>query len=797
MAYWYNLSFLCVVVSLVLGGFHHSAAGSGNTQNQIRDSDGEDIYIVHVRPFPAAAANGRRFTTLYHYHQSFVSDLVSSTAAAGAESPPSPVILHSYRHVISGFAAKLTPEMVSEMSRKEGFVSAKPQKVYHLHTTHSPEFLGLLRQDGGGLWEKFGNYGKGVIIGVLDTGITPAHPSFSDEGMPSLPPKWKGKCEFNGTAAAVCNKKLIGGRNYVVNGSSVDEEGHGTHTASTAAGNFVKDASLLGNAKGTASGMAPQAHVAMYKVCGSIGCLSSAILAGIDDAIEDGVDVLSISLGGFGDLPFFEDVIAVAGFAATTKGIFVSCSAGNDGPTPQTVSNVAPWLLTVGASTIDRRIKAALVLGSKVELEGESAAQMGSALPAMPSLPLVYPGGASSSKTNATAAAFCASLNGTDVRGKVVLCDRGGDIGRVDKGKIVKAAGGVAMVLVNDKPNAYSLLADAHVLPATHLSYNDGLKVKAYINSTSSPTATIAFKGTIIGEKDAPAVASFSSRGPNIASPGILKPDIIGPGVNVLAAWPDSVIDENKIRVTNESSKTPKFNMISGTSMSCPHLSGIAALLKSAHPTWSPAAIKSAIMTTAYHDNLNGSMIADETLSPADFFAIGAGHVNPGRAIDPGLVYDLQPNDYIPYLCGLNYTDDQVHVIVNMNVSCSHFSRIPEAQLNYPSFAIQLGKTKSITYSRTVTNVGEANSEYTAKITAIPGVDVLVKPQTLVFREVNQKLSYNITFSLTSKGFNNEKQVQGAISWISKKNIVRSPIGVSLLGLTSMVNEDVGVLEVE
>ncbi|CAH9117225.1 unnamed protein product [Cuscuta europaea] len=797
MAYWYNLSFLCVVVSLVLGGFHHSAAGSGNAQNQIR-GDGEDIYIVHVRPFPAAAANGRRFSTLYHYHQSFVLDLVSSTAATGAESPPSPVILHSYRHVISGFAAKLTPEMVREMSRKEGFISAKPQKVYHLHTTHSPEFLGLVRQGGGGFWQKLGNYGKGVIIGVIDTGITPAHPSFSDEGMPSPPPNWKGKCELTGTAAAACNKKLIGARNYVVNESSVDENGHGTHTASTAAGSFVKNASLLGNAKGTASGMAPYAHVAMYKVCSRAGCGDHAILAGIDDAVDDGVDVLSISLGSIGpSQPFYDEVIDAAAFAAMRKGIFVSSSAGNSGPGPNTLSNESPWLLTVGASTMDRRIKATLVLGNNVKLDGESAAQFGGVLPTGASLSIVYPGDASSSKTNATAAAFCVSLNGTDVRGKVVVCDRGGGVGRVDKGKIVKAAGGAAMVLVNDKPNAYSLLADAHVLPATELSYNDGLKVKAYINSTSSPTATIAFKGTIIGEKDAPAVASFSSRGPNIASPGILKPDIIGPGVNILAAWPDSVIDENEIRATNGSSKTPKFNMISGTSMSCPHLSGIAALLKSAHPTWSPAAIKSAIMTTAYQDNLNRSMIADETLNPADIFATGAGHVDPGRAINPGLVYDLQPNDYIPYLCGLNYTDNQVQVIVNMNVSCSHFSRIPEAQLNYPSFAIQLGKTKSLTYSRTVTNVGEANSEYTAKITAIRGVDVLVKPQTLVFREVNQKLSYNITFSQTSKGFNNENQVQGAISWISKKNIVRSPIVVSLLGLTSMVNEDVGALEVE
>ncbi|CAH9077532.1 unnamed protein product [Cuscuta epithymum] len=770
------------VVCLVLGGF---CSTGGSVQHQISD-DGVDIYIVHVSPL--TNTNGLElsqdhYAATYHYHQSFVSGLISSATAVGVESSSSPIILHSYRHVISGFAAKLTPEMVSEMSRKEGFISASPQKVYHLQTTHSPDFLGLLRQDVDGFWQKSSGYGKGVIVGLLDTGITPNHPSFSDEGISPPPPKWKGTCDSD--VKASCNNKLIGARSFIDGSSSLDEEGHGTHTSGTVAGNFVKDASVFGNANGTASGMAPLAHVAMYTVCDMFGCVSSAILAGMDAAIEDGVDVLSVSLGG-ASLAFFDDVIAMGTFAAMRKGIFVSCAAGNSGPDQQTLSNEAPWLLTVGASTIDRRIMATLILGNKVELEGESVNQA-EVLPLMPSLPLVYP------KNDET---FCESLDGTDVKGKVVVCERGGGVSRVGKGGVVKAAGGAAMVLVNDKSNGDSILADPHVLPATELSYNDGLKVKAYVNSTSSPTATIAFKGTVIGEKNAPAVASFSSRGPNQASPGILKPDIIGPGVNILAAWPDSV-DNDIIKMTMSNSSPPKFNMISGTSMACPHLSGLAALLKSAHPTWSPAAIKSAIMTTAYQNNLNGDKINDETSSPADFFATGAGHVNPGRANDPGLVYDMQPDDYIPYLCGLNYTDQHVQMIVQQKVNCSNVTSIREAQLNYPSFAIQLGTKTQLTFSRTVTNVGDANSTYVANITTTPGVDVEVTPKSLIFRELNQKLSYNITFARTSnKGFSNgdSETVQGAISWVSSKNIVRSPIVIAPLGLRSIIiDEKVGV----
>ncbi|KAK6263006.1 hypothetical protein QUC31_008822 [Theobroma cacao] len=699
-------------------------------------------YIVHLKK-PEGVFT--QVVDLDGWYQSFLSFTSSSQHRR---------IVYSYRNVITGFAAKLTAEEAEAMKRKEGIISARPEKVYSLHTTHSPNFLGLHQNSG--VWNQ-SNYGKGVIIGLLDTGITPGHPSFSDEGMPPPPAKWKGKCEF----ATGCNNKLIGARNFAedVAGPPTDEEGHGTHTASTAGGNYVKGANVFGNANGTAVGMAPLAHLAMYKVCGE-GCSESAILAAMDAAVEDGVDVLSLSLGG-GSVPFFEDSIAVGAFTAIQKGIFVSCSAGNEGPLYGTLSNEAPWIFTVGASTIDRSIAATAKLGNGLTIDGESLFQPKD----FPStlLPLVYAGA-----NGKASSAFCAprSLRDVDVKGKVVLCERGGDIGRIDKGQEVKDNGGAAMILMNDKLNGFSTIADPHVLPATHVSFLAGLKIQEYINSTSEPTATILFKGTVIGNPSAPEVTSFSSRGPNRQSFGILKPDIIGPGVSILAAWPVSV--ENK---TNTKST---FNMISGTSMSCPHLSGIAALLKSSHPDWSPAAIKSAIMTTATLVNLGGKPIVDQTKAPADIFATGAGHVNPSKANDPGLIYDIQPDDYIAYLCGLNYTDEEVGTIVQRTVECSSESIIAEAELNYPSFSIILPESGSQTYTRTVTNVGPASSSYTYEVVAPTGVDISVQPDHIAFSAVNQKATYSVTFS-------RQKDVslqfsQGLLTWISAQHNVTTPI---------------------
>ncbi|KAK1305545.1 Subtilisin-like protease SDD1 [Acorus calamus] len=683
-----------------------------------------------------------------------------------------PTMVYSYGQVVSGFAARLTANHVSLMSEKIGFIKAYPDRLIPLHTTRTPSFLGL--DIANGIWN-VSNSGKDVIIGVLDTGAIPTHPSFKDDGMDPPPTTWKGTCEY--ASSSSCNNKIIGAKSFVqgsqafkAHGKSagkplapVDDEGHGTHTASTAAGNLVPNVDVLGQAKGDAVGVAPRAYLAIYKVCSREGCAHSDILAGLDAAVADGVHVLSLSLGG-PPRAFYSDPIATGAFAAIQKGIVVSCAGGNNGPNAQTVSNDAPWILTVGASSLDRSIRSTVRLGDGTEIFGETLYQPKDF--AADQLPLVVP--------QSEDGRYClsGSLDNLDVQGKIVLCERGGGSGTIEKGAVANAAGAVGVIIMNDETNAYSTTADPNLIPASLIPYAGGQKVIAYAKSNPKPTAAIAFMGTLIGRSiQSPVIASFSSRGPSVTTPGILKPDIIGPGLNILAAWPFRL-------GVNYTVRGPTFNVISGTSMSTPHLSGVAALIKSAQPDWSPAMIKSAIMTTSDAVNRQGKPIADERLKPANLFATGAGHVNPSKAVDPGLVYDILPEDYIPYLCGLNYTDDDVTVIVHKKISCADYEKIAEGELNYPSFTASLSFSK-VTFNRTVMNVGEGSSTYKVEVDAPVGVSVVVAPQTLSFRTLKEKMSFTVTFSLlksTAEG----SYVEGQLRWVSAKHTVRSPISVYL-----------------
>ncbi|KAJ6791223.1 subtilisin-like protease SBT1.2 [Iris pallida] len=698
----------------------------------------------------------------------------TSSASSSRRLPPSG-LLYSYRSV-SAFAARLTEQELRDVERRPGFVSAYPDRMVPLLTTRTPEFLGLYSDTEQGLW-KDSNYGEGTIVGIMDTGIAAGLPSFQDNGLlPPPPARWKGVCEFN--ASSLCNNKLIGARNFARGLNAMnnhdkitaaappsDTEGHGTHAASTAVGMFVDGASVDGQAGGTAVGIAPRAHLSVYRVCAPRGCATSDIMAGIDAAIGDGVDVISLSLGG-SSRPYYRDGIATSSFAAVASGIFVSCAGGNSGPKASSLSNEAPWMLTVAASTVDRNVRTTVTLGDGQRFDGESLYQPTDFPPTQ--LPLVYPGSTFSS------AAYCSSgsLSRVNVTGKIVLCDTG-NVGRVAKGKAVKNAGGAGMIIANRKVEGYTTLTDPHVLPASVVSYTDGLKIKSYINSTTSDAkASITFKGTVTGSSVlAPVVAYFSSRGPSKADRNILKPDITGPGVNILAAWPFDI-----------GTPAAKFNIISGTSMSTPHLTGVVAVLKAAHPDWSPAAIKSAIMTTASRTTNNGSMIFDQNMNKADFFAIGAGHVDPVAASNPGLVYDLSPADYVPYLCGLNYTDSQVTTIVHKAIKCADYG---PADLNYPSFMVFVSHGSSVTVTRTVTNVGAAGSSYSVRITEPVGVSVTVQPDTLSFSQANEKAQFIVTFTSDRSGSSGSSYSEGHLTWVSADGgdiSVKSPIMVGING---------------
>lgn len=289
-----------------------------------------------------------------------------------------------------------------------------------------------------------------------------------------------------------------------------------------------------------------------------------------------------MSIGGL-SRPFYRDTMAMGTFGAVEKGVFVAMSAGNSGPNVSSVTNEAPWMLTVAASTMDRSIRSTVRLGNGVLLDGESVYQQPH-VPASTFYPLVYAG--ASGKPYAE---FCGngSLDGLDVGGKIVLCEYGSgpgrNISRIRKGAVVRSAGGAGMVLLNTFAQGYTTFADAHVLPASHVGYAAAAAINSYVSSTANPTAQILAWGTILGTSPAPSIAYFSSRGPSLQNPGILKPDITGPSVNVLAAWPFQVGPRTTASPPPPLPGPTTFNVDSGTSMSAPHLSGVAAFIKSRH----------------------------------------------------------------------------------------------------------------------------------------------------------------------------------------------------------------------
>ncbi|GAV62890.1 Peptidase_S8 domain-containing protein/PA domain-containing protein/Inhibitor_I9 domain-containing protein, partial [Cephalotus follicularis] len=707
-------------------------------------------------------------------------------------------ILHTYDTVFHGFSATLSPSKAASLADHPSVLLVLPDRRRHLHTTRSPQFLGLRNQRG--LWSD-SDYGSDVIIGVFDTGIWPERRSFIDKNLGPVPARWKGVCETGVKFTTKnCNRKLIGARFFskgheaaarsagpitgvnetVEFKSPRDADGHGTHTASTAAGRYVFRANMSGYAAGIAKGVAPKARLAVYKVCWkNSGCFDSDILAAFDASVVDGVDVISISIGGGDGIssPYYLDPIAIGSYGAVSRGVFVSSSAGNDGPNVMSVTNISPWLATVGAGTIDRNFPADVVLGNGRRLSGVS---LYSGAPLSGKMfPLVYPG-----KTGVLSSSLCMenSLDANVVRGKIVICDRGSSP-RVAKGLVVKKAGGVGMILANGISNGEGLVGDAHLLPACALGSGEGDAVKAYIASISNPTATIDFRGTVIGVKPAPVVASFSGRGPNGLNPEILKPDFIAPGVNILAAWTDTV---GPTGLDSDGRKT-EFNILSGTSMACPHVSGAAALLKSAHPDWSPAAIRSAMMTTAsLNDNRNQPMMDEATGKPSTPYDFGAGHVNLDLAMDPGLVYDIANSDYTNYLCAIGYGPKVIQVITRSPVSCPVKKPLPE-NLNYPSIAalfssVSKGPTKK-SFIRTVTNVGSVTAVYRPKILAPKEVNVTVKPSKLVFTGTAKKRSFivTVTADVNHLALGDSGAAFGSISWTDGKHLVRSPIVVTQL----------------
>ncbi|KAK7280039.1 hypothetical protein RJT34_25101 [Clitoria ternatea] len=745
----------------------------------------KNTYIIQMDN----SAKPEIFSNHLDWYSSKVKSILSRSVQAEMDTEER--IIYSYQTAFHGVAAMLSQEEVEKLKLQEGVVAIFPDTKYQLHTTRSPTFLGLEpMQSTNNIWsEKLGNHD--VVVGVLDTGVWPESESFNDTGMRPVPSHWKGACETGrGFSKHHCNKKIVGARifyhGYEAATGKIDEkaeyksprdqDGHGTHTAATVAGSPVHGANLLGYAYGTARGMAPGARIAAYKVCWTGGCFSSDILSAVDRAVADGVDVLSISLGG-GVSSYYRDSLSIAAFGAMEKGVFVSCSAGNAGPDPVSLTNVSPWITTVGASTMDRDFPADVKLGNGRKITGSSLYRGKSMLSAKKQYPLVYMGNGNSSIPDPRSLCLEGTLDRRTVSGKIVICDRGISP-RVQKGQVVKNAGGVGMILTNTAANGEELVADSHLIPAIAVGEKEGKEIKHYVLTNKKASATLAFLDTRLGVRPSPIVAAFSSRGPNILTLEILKPDVVAPGVNILAAW-SGAIGPSSLPADH---RRVKFNILSGTSMSCPHVSGIAALLKSRHPEWSPAAIKSALMTTAYvHDNTIKPLRDASNAEPSTPYDHGAGHINPRKALDPGLVYDIEPQDYFEFLCTQKLTPSELGVFArHANRTCRHSLSGP-GDLNYPAISVvipQKNSTSVFTVHRTATNVGQAVSKYHVMVSPFKGASVKVEPNTLSFTRKYQKLSYKVTFTTISPQTEPEF---GGLVWKDGVHRVRSPIVITYL----------------
>ena len=688
--------------------------------------------------------------------------------------------LYGYRYAFNGFSARLTREQVAAVKTIPGVVAVEEARDIPMDTATTPAFLGLT-DAGTGLWAR-GIKCENVIIGIVDSGIWPESKSFSDRtgtgpnGQPGKLsyhqiPGWHGKCSsgedsdgsFN---ASNCNQKLIGAQFFCeAKGcdtvlpheflSPRDYNGHGTHTASTAGGNegvpLTGDAALFGSV----NGIAPRARIAAYKVCwdnGAAQCFANSgdSVAAIDQAVIDGVDVLNYSIGGTSTN--YLDAVEVAFLFAARAGVFVATSAGNSGPTAATVSHISPWLASVAAGTHSRSGEAKVMIGNGNTYTGASLT------PGVGPAPIVLATASGVTGADANMLRQCFSDDGAGhalldplkVNGKIVVCERGGAApanARVDKSLAVKNAGGVGVVIANVAAN--SVNADLHSIPTVHVDNVAGAAIASYAAGAGA-TARLT-QAVVTQTAPAPDVAAFSSRGPSIAGVGdILKPDFMAPGQDILAA------------VAPPGNAGKDFDIYSGTSMSSPHVAGIGALLSQAHPEWSPAAMRSAIATTADAVSRAGLNLP---------FNTGSGHVKPNLAENPGIVYDVDYNGYLAFLKG-------------QGLCCAAVASIPAidaSDLNQPSIAVgDLPGTQTL--HRTVTNVTIGAATYTPTIVAPVGYTVSVNPASLVIPPAGTA-SFDVTITRVDGPLNTYRF--GSLTWSDGFHTARSPIVVRPVALVA------------
>lgn len=753
--------------------------------------------------------------------QNYADQLRAQQDAILARTVPDAEKIYSYRFGLNGFAARMTAAQAHKLENIPEVLRVWEDEVRPLATNFSPGFLELFDNERG-LRGPESLDGDGVIIGFIDSGVYPEHPALKDTkeaDRPSAcqgtwaeasflgrwlchpyeklddqlvfdpPENWNGICQTGERFEETnCNNKLIGARFFIAGAensgpidsgeirSARDVDGHGTHTTTTAAGNRVS-AAIFGTLIGNIEGIAPRARVAVYKACwlrpGDVraSCNTSDLANAIDTAVADGVDIINYSVGSSMLRIAAPDDVALMN--ATKAGVLAVVAAGNEGPNLGTIGSPAggPWAITVAASSRDGETSIeAMQINDPPSIAAKYAVKEANFTPPLRDrdpieAPLIRADDDDDAGGNGTTADACEALvNDTELNGNIAFIERGGCNFDV-KIRNAEDAGAVAAVVYSIAGDPIVMNGNASLvdIPALMIGQADGNLIVAEIDAGNDVTAVLD-KGFLLTEPETGNVmATFSARGPGPVH-DLVKPDVSAPGVNILAGFtPDA---------TN-SMPDEEFAYLSGTSMSTPHVAGVAALLMQAHPEWRPSAIKSAMMTTARQD-----LVASDGSSVAIPFDYGAGHIVPNESLNPGLVYDVNDNEFDAFACGTDspgVSEERCNELENAGISFA------AQDLNQPSIGLaRLANTETV--SRRVTNVSDGSQSFVASVTAPPGIQVAVTPASLSLG-AGQTATFDVTFVYESGPLDLWRF--GSLTWTSNDHSVYSTIAVKPVSVTA------------